>query len=89
LNVRRLNRTDHYPVESDENSAPESILDNENVLSWNGDLEIPNDSKDDSLAGFQSDIVLCSGIQYLEIPELQDVIAAPKVPGFIRLIQKS
>jgi len=36
LNVCRIRRFDLHPVESDEVSAPERLLDNNNLLSWNG-----------------------------------------------------
>jgi hypothetical protein len=36
LNVRRIRRINRHPVESDEDSAPESISDTEDWLNWNG-----------------------------------------------------
>jgi len=47
LNVHRIPRINHHPVEGDEDCAPESILDTEDWLNWNGDLDIPNNSDDD------------------------------------------
>jgi len=47
FNVRRIRRFNCHPVESDENSAPECILETEDWLNWNGDLDKPNDSEDD------------------------------------------
>jgi len=47
LNVRRIRRIKRHPVESDENSAPESISDTDDWLNWNGDLDNPTDSDDD------------------------------------------
>jgi hypothetical protein len=43
LNVRRIRRINRHPVESDNDSAPESILGTEDWLNWNGDLHNPND----------------------------------------------
>jgi len=37
LNVRRIRRINRHPVESDEDSASESISDTEDWLNWNGD----------------------------------------------------
>jgi len=37
LNVRRIRRINGHPLEIDEDSAPESILDTEDWLNWNGD----------------------------------------------------
>jgi len=45
LNVRRIRRINCHPVESDEDSAPESISDTADWLNWNGDLDNPNDSE--------------------------------------------
>jgi len=42
LNFRWICRIDHYPSESDENSAPENISDTENTLNCHGDLDNPN-----------------------------------------------
>ena len=56
LNVRRIRRIDHHAVECDDDSAPESILDTDDWLNWNGDLDNPNDSEEDSTADDESDI---------------------------------
>ena len=56
LNVRRIRRINRHPVESDEDSAPESISDTEDCLNWNCDLDIPNDSERDCAAADESDI---------------------------------
>jgi len=34
INVCRIRRIDRHPVESDQNSAPETISDTENWLTW-------------------------------------------------------
>jgi len=46
LHVRRIRRINCHPVESDEDSAPESISDTEHCLKCNGELDHPNDSED-------------------------------------------
>jgi len=89
LNVRRIRRINRHPVESDEDSAPESISDTNDWLNWNGDLDNPNDSKEDSAADDESDIEPNSGIKDPECPEQQDVSAAPNVPRLVRPTRKS
>jgi len=56
LNVRRILRINRQTVESDEDSAPESISDTEDWLNWNGDLDNPNDSEDYCAADVESDM---------------------------------
>ena len=89
LNVHRIWRIICHPVESDENSAPESISDTEDWLNWNRDLDNPNDSEDDCAAEVKSDIEQGNGIKDRVCPEQQDVSAAPYVPGLIRPTQNS
>jgi len=89
LNVRQIWRINRYPVESDHDSAPESISDTNDWLHWNGDLDNPNDSEDDCAAENESDIGPNNGIEDPECPEQQDVSAAPNVAGLVRLTQKS
>ena len=89
LNVRRIRRTNRHPVESDEDSAPESISDTEDWLNWNGDLHNPNDSVDDCAADFESDIEQDNSIWDPEWPKQWDMSAVPNDPGFIRPTQKS
>jgi len=50
LNVNRIRRINRHPVESNDNSAPESISDTDDWPNWNGDLDNPNDSEDDCAA---------------------------------------
>ena len=88
-NVRRIPKMNCQPVESDEDSAPESISDTEDWLHWNGDLDSPNDSKDDCAADAESDIERVNSIDDPECPEQWDVSAAPNVPGLIRPTRKS
>jgi len=47
VEARRIRRIDCYPVESEEDGAPETIAETENWLKLSGDLENPNDSEDD------------------------------------------
>jgi len=84
LNVRQIGRIDCYPVESDKDSAPESISYSENWLSWNGDFDNPNVSEDDWEADNESDIELDNEIKALESPEHRVVSATPNVPGLIQ-----
>jgi hypothetical protein len=56
MNVRQIWRINCHPVESHEDSAPESISDTEDWLNWNGDLDNPNDSEDDCAANVEPDM---------------------------------
>jgi len=89
LNVRRIRRINRHPVESDEDSAPESISDTEDWLNWNGDLDNPNDSEEDCAADDDSNLEHNNCIEDPECPEQQDVSAAPNVPGLVRPTRKS
>ena len=79
VNVHRIQRFSHHPVESDDNSAPDSISDTVDCLNWNGDLENPNDSEEDCAAVNDSDIEHNTCIEDPESPEQQDVSASPNV----------
>jgi len=68
LNVRRIRRINRHRVESDENSAPESLSDTNDWLNWNGDLDNPNDSEDDCAVDDESDIEQYNGIEDSECP---------------------
>jgi hypothetical protein len=89
LNVRRIQRINRHPVKSDQDSAPESISDTEHWLNWNGDLHNPNDSEDDCVADFESDMEQDNTIEDAESPEQRDVTAAQNVTGLIRHTRKS
>jgi hypothetical protein len=89
LNVRRIRRINHHPVESDKDSALESISDTEDWLTWNGDLDNPNDSEDDCVADVEYDMEHDNTIEDPESPEQRDVSAAAHVPGLIRPTYKS
>jgi len=88
LNVRRIRRFNRHPVKTDEDSAPESILDTEDWLDWNGDLVNPNDSEDDCAADAESDIEQANRIEDPQCPELRDPRGRPNDPGLIRPTQK-
>jgi hypothetical protein len=83
LNVRRIRRINHHPVESDDDSAQESISDTNDWVNWKGDLDNPNVSEDACAADDESDIGLNNGIHDPECPEQQHVSAAPNVPGLV------
>jgi len=89
LNGRRIWRINIHPVESDEDSTPESISDTDDWLNWKGDFDIPNDSEDDCAADDESDIEQNNGIEDSECPEQPDVSAAPDVPGLVQPTRKS
>jgi hypothetical protein len=73
----------------DEDSAHESISDTENWLNWNGDLDNPNDSKDDCEADNESEIELENGVKETETPEQWNVSATPNVPELIQSTWRS
>jgi len=87
LNVRQIRRIDNHAVESDEDSAPESISETENWLNRNADLYNPIDSKVDLAAGVESEVERENRIENLERPNYQYVSAAPNVPALIRPTQ--
>ena len=89
INVRRIRRINRHPVDSEEDSAPDSISDTENWLNWNGDLDNPNDNEADCAADDESDIEHNNGIEDPECPEQQAVSAAPNVPWLVRPTRKS
>jgi hypothetical protein len=89
LNVHRIRRINSHPLESHKDSAPESILDSEDWLNWNGDLHNPNDSENNCSAEVESDMDQDNVIEDPESPEQQDVSTPLNVPGLIRPIPKS
>jgi len=89
LNARRIRTINHHPVESDEDSAPESISDTEDWQNWNGHWANPNDSEEDCAADDDSDIEQNNCFEDPECPEQQHVSAAPNVPGLVRPTRKS
>jgi len=89
LNVCQIRRIYHHPVQSNEVSLRESILDTENCLNWNGDLDNPDDSEDNCAADNESDIDQNNVFEDLDYPEQQDMSAAPDAPGLVQPTQKS
>jgi len=89
LNVRRIRTINHYPVESDNDSAPESISDTDDWLNWNGDLDNPIDCEEDCVSDDESDIEQNNGIEDPECPEQQHASAAPTVPRLVWPTRKS
>jgi len=79
LYVRQIRRINRHPVESDEDSAPESILDTEDWLERNGDVDNPNVGEDDCTAEVESDIEQDNCIVEPECPVQRYVSAAPNV----------
>jgi hypothetical protein len=89
LNVRSIRIINCHPVESGEDSAPESIPDTDEWLNWNRDLDNPNDSEENCAADDESNIEHNNCIEDSECPEQQDVSAVPNVPGLVRPTWKS
>jgi len=89
FDVRQIERIHCHPVESDDDSAPEIILDTEDWLNWNWVLDNPNDSEDDCAADVESDLGQDKSIEDPECPEQRDVSAPANVPWLIRPTQKS
>jgi len=69
LNVRRIRKINHHPVETDDDGATQSISDTDDWLNCNGDLDNPNDSEEDCAADNESDIEHNNGIEDPECPE--------------------
>jgi hypothetical protein len=88
LNVCRIRGINRHPVESNDDSAPESILDTEDWLNWNGALDNPNDSEEDCAVADESDIEHNNGSEDPECPEKQDVSATPNMPRLVWPTQK-
>jgi hypothetical protein len=84
-----MRRTNCHPVESDEDTTPESISDTEDLLTWNGDTDGPNDSEDDCAAEVESDIKPDSSIEDLESPGQLDASTAATVSRLIGPTWKS
>jgi hypothetical protein len=89
LNNCRIRRINRLPVDSYDDSTPESFSDTHDWLNWNGDLDTQNDSEDDCAADDESDIGPNNGIDDPECPEQQDVSTMPNVHGLVRPTRKS
>jgi len=89
LNVCRIRRINRHPVQSNEDSPPESSSDTNDWLNWNGDLDSPIDSEEDCTGDNESYIEQNNGIEDPECPEQHDVSATPNVPRLVRPTRKS
>ena len=89
LNVRQIRRINPHPTQSNEDSALRRISDTDDWLNWNGNLDNPDDSKEDCAADDESNIEPNNGIESPEWRERQDVSAAPHVSGLVRPTRKS
>jgi len=89
INVWHIQRINHDPIESDQDSAPETISDTADWLHLNENLYIVNDSDDDCAVDGEIDIGQDHSIENPECSEQQDGRAMPNVPGSIRPTLKS
>jgi hypothetical protein len=89
LNVCQIRRLNRYPVDHNEDNAPENISPTEDWLNWNCDMDYPNDTKDNSPADGESDIDQGDGSEDLDCAGQGDVSATPIVPRLIRPTRKS
>jgi len=81
LNVGRIWRITHHPVESNEDSSPESISVTKDWLDWNGDMDYPNDTEDNYAAEVESDMEQGNSLEDAEYPLQRYVSTATNVPG--------
>jgi len=89
LTVCPTRRINHHPAESDEDSAPASILVTRKLVDWNGDLDNPRESWDDWEADNEFDKEIDDGIEDPESPAQRDVSAALNVPGWFQPTRRS
>jgi hypothetical protein len=80
LNVHLILRINRHTVESNEYNPPASISDAEDWLNWNGYLDNPNDTEEDSAADDDTDIEHNNWIEDPECPEQQQVSSAANAP---------
>jgi hypothetical protein len=76
-------------VESDNDSAPETISETEDWLNRNGDLDNPYNSEGDCAVDIESNIEQDNSIQDPGSPEQRDASDVPNVPRSIRPTWKS
>ena len=76
-------------MESAEDSFPACISDTENWVTWNGNLDNPNESKDDCEADDDWDIKLGRGIKPSESPVHRVVSAVQNLQGLISLARRT
>jgi hypothetical protein len=89
INVRRIRRINHPPVERNEDIAHRSIAD---TLIWpnlNGLFDNPTESEDDYAVHNESHIEQHDVIKDLECPMQQNVSATPSVPRLVQPTLKS
>jgi hypothetical protein len=84
LNGCRIPRINIRPVEINKDSTPESFSDTDEWLNGKGDLDNPNNSKEDCAADNECDIEQYTCIEVSEYSEHQNVSAATNVPGLVR-----
>ena len=89
FNVWCIRRSNCHPVESNQDSSPQSISDTADWLNRNGDLDNPTDSEDDCVADIEAGIQQDNSIKDPDCPEQQEVCAEANVPGLIRPTPKS
>jgi len=68
---------------------PESILDTENCLNWNGNMDYPNDHEEECAVDIEFDMEQEIGSEDPKSAEQRDVGASTNVPGLIRPTRKS
>jgi len=83
--MRRIN---HHQFGSDEDSAPETILDTDDRPNCNGDLDNPIDSEEDCTTDHGSDTEQNNGTEDPECPEQHDVSGVRNVPRLVRPTRK-
>jgi hypothetical protein len=88
LIIRQIKQINRYPAESDDDNSPESMSDTEIWLTWNGDLDNRNESKDNWEAENESDMELDHGSEDSETLEQQNVRAALNVPRVTQPIRR-
>jgi hypothetical protein len=88
LHLGLFQRINRYPVESDDDSAPESISLAERWLNWNADLDNPNVREDDWDAEDKSNPAQGNGFDGEESPNHQDKHTTQYVPGLLWLTRR-
>jgi hypothetical protein len=82
--VSQIRRINCHPVKSDEDRAPDSISGSEDWLSWNGELDGPEDSEDYCTVDVEYMMGYDNIIEDLDCPEQQILGAAPNIARLIR-----
>jgi len=76
LNVHRITWINRHAAKCDDDCAPDSISNNQNWINWNGDLHDLNQSEDDWVAHYKSNVELDNGFEDPKSPEQQDASTA-------------